>query len=117
MLRWEDCVKRDMKNTGEKGDMKKKTGDRGGWETLADKAVKKLQAAPHPWSREKEEDGEKRLNSGANTSLRPLVTVWITSFVMGGKCWRVRKYLLIIMCHTICTTSLNKTLEMEKAEE
>ena len=34
MLRWEDCVKRDMKNTGEKGDMKKKTGDRGGWETL-----------------------------------------------------------------------------------
>ena len=35
-------------NTGEKGDMKKKTGDRGGWETLADEAVEKLQAAPHP---------------------------------------------------------------------
>ena len=32
-----------MKKTGEEGDWKKKTGDRG-----ADEAVKKLQAAPHP---------------------------------------------------------------------
>ena len=47
-LRWEDCVKRDVKKTGEEGDWKKKTGDRGGWKRLADEAVKKLQAAPHP---------------------------------------------------------------------
>ena len=43
-LRWE----RDVKKTGEEGDWKKKTGDRGGWKRLADKAVKKLQSAPHP---------------------------------------------------------------------
>ena len=30
------------------GDWKKKTRDRGGWNTLSDEAVKKLQAAPHP---------------------------------------------------------------------
>ena len=47
-LRWEDCVKRDMKKTGEEGDWKKKTGDRGGWKRLSDKAVKKLRASPHP---------------------------------------------------------------------
>ena len=47
-LRWEDCVKRDVKKTGEEGDWKKKTGDRGGWRRIADQAVKKLQAAPHP---------------------------------------------------------------------
>ena len=47
-LRWEDCVKRDVKKAGEEGDWKKKTGDRGGWKRLADEAVKKLQASPHP---------------------------------------------------------------------
>ena len=47
-LRWEDCVKIDVKKTGEEGDWKKKTGDRGGWRRIADEAVKKLQAAPHP---------------------------------------------------------------------
>ena len=47
-LRWEDCVKRDVKKTGEEGDWKKKTGDRGGWRRIADEAVKKLKAAPHP---------------------------------------------------------------------
>ena len=47
-LRWEDCVKRDVKKTGEEGDWKKKTGDRGGWKRIADEAVKKLQAAPRP---------------------------------------------------------------------
>ena len=47
-LRWEDCVKRDVKKAGEEGDWKKKTGYRGGWKILADEAVKKLQAAPHP---------------------------------------------------------------------
>ena len=39
MLRWEDCVKRDVKKTGEEGDWKKKTGDRGGWRRIADEAV------------------------------------------------------------------------------
>ena len=48
MLRLEDCVERDVKKAGEEGDWKKKTGDRGGWKRLADEAVKKLQAAPHP---------------------------------------------------------------------
>ena len=33
---------------GQEGDWKKKTGDRGGWKRLADEAVKKLPAAPHP---------------------------------------------------------------------
>ena len=45
MLRWEDCVKRDVRKTGEEGDWKKKTGDRGGWRRIADEAVKKLQAS------------------------------------------------------------------------
>ena len=48
ILGWEDCVKRDVKKTEEKGDWKNKTGDRGGWRRIADEAVKKLHAAPHP---------------------------------------------------------------------
>ena len=47
-LRWEDCVKRDVKKAGEEGDWKKKTGDRGGWKGLSNEAVKKLRAAHHP---------------------------------------------------------------------
>ena len=47
-LRWEDCVRRDVKKAGEEGDWKKKTGDRGGWKRLADEAVKKLHASHHP---------------------------------------------------------------------
>ena len=47
-LRWEDCVKRDLKKAGEEGDWKKKTQDRVGWKRIADEAVKKLQAGPHP---------------------------------------------------------------------
>ena len=39
-LRWEDCVKRDVKKAGEEEDWKKKTRDRGGWKRLADEAVK-----------------------------------------------------------------------------
>ena len=35
-------------STGEEGDWKKKKGDRGGCRRIADEAVKKLQAAPHP---------------------------------------------------------------------
>ena len=47
-LRWEDCVKRDVKKAGEEEDWKKKTGDRGGWKRLSDEAVNKLRAAHHP---------------------------------------------------------------------
>ena len=46
-LRWEDCVKRDVRKAGEEEDWKKKTRDRGGWKRLSDEAVKKLPAAPH----------------------------------------------------------------------
>ena len=42
-LRWEDCVKRDVKKTAEEEDWKKKTRDRGGWKILSDE---KLRAAP-----------------------------------------------------------------------
>ena len=48
MLRWEDCVKRDVRKAGEEGDWKNRTRDRGGWKRLADEAVKKWQAAPRP---------------------------------------------------------------------
>ena len=51
-LRWEDCVKRDARKTGEEEDWKKKTKDRGGWKRLSDEVVKKLRAAPHPAQRE-----------------------------------------------------------------
>ena len=47
-LRWEDCVKRDVRKAGEEEDWKKKTRDRGGWKRLSDEAVKMLRAAPHP---------------------------------------------------------------------
>ena len=53
-----DCVNRYVKKAGEEEDWKKKTRDRGGWKRLSDEAVKKLQAAPHPWQREKEEERE-----------------------------------------------------------
>ena len=46
-LRWEDCVKRDVRKAGEEEDCKKKTRDRGGSKRLPDEAVKKLCAAPH----------------------------------------------------------------------
>ena len=48
MLRWEDCVRRDVKKAGEKEECKKKTRYRGGRKILSDEAAKKLQAAPHP---------------------------------------------------------------------
>ena len=35
-LRWEDCVKKDVREAGEEGDWKKKTRDRGGWKRLSD---------------------------------------------------------------------------------
>ena len=55
-LRWEDCVKRDVRKAGEEEDWKKKTRDRGGWKRLSDEMVKKLPAAPDPWQRENEEE-------------------------------------------------------------
>ena len=58
-LRWEVCVKRDVKKAGEEGDWKKKTTDRGGWKRLSDEAVMKLRAAPHNRQREKEEERER----------------------------------------------------------
>ena len=48
MLRWEDCVARDVRKAGADDDCKKKTIYRGGWKRLSDEAVKKLWAAPHP---------------------------------------------------------------------
>ena len=46
MLRWEDCVKRDVRKAGEGEDWKKKTRDRGEWKILSDEALEKLRAAP-----------------------------------------------------------------------
>ena len=37
MLRWEDCVKRDVRKAGEEEDWKKKKRDRGGWKRLSDR--------------------------------------------------------------------------------
>ena len=39
-LRWEDCVKTDVRKAGEEEDWKNKTRDRGGWKILSDEAVK-----------------------------------------------------------------------------
>ena len=47
-LKWEDCVKRDVRKLGEEEDCKKKTRYRGWLKKLSDEAVKKLWAAPHP---------------------------------------------------------------------
>ena len=52
-LRWENCVKRDVRKAGEEGDWKKKPRNRGVWKRLSNEAVKKLRAAPHPRQREK----------------------------------------------------------------
>ena len=46
-LRWEDCIKRDVKKTGEEGDWKK-TGNREGWRRIADEAVKKIAGSTSP---------------------------------------------------------------------
>ena len=46
MLRWEDCVRRDVRKAGEKEDWKNKKRDRGGWKRLSDEAVEKLRTAP-----------------------------------------------------------------------
>ena len=57
-LRWEDCIKRDVRKAGEEEDWKKKTRYRGGWKRLSDEAVMKLRAAPHPLQGEKVEERE-----------------------------------------------------------
>ena len=41
-LRWEDCVKIDVRKAGEADDWKKKTRDRRRWKILSDEEVKKL---------------------------------------------------------------------------
>ena len=46
MLRWEDCVRRDVRKAGEKEDWKNKKRDRGGWKRLSDEAVEKLRTSP-----------------------------------------------------------------------
>ncbi len=48
ILRWEDCVRRDVRKAGEEEDWKKKTRYRGWGKIISDAAVKKLRAAPHP---------------------------------------------------------------------
>ena len=58
-LRWEDCVKRDVRKAGEE----EETRDRGGWnKRLSDEAVKKFRAAPHPCQREDEEQRDIEIN-------------------------------------------------------
>ena len=44
-LRWEDCVKRDVRKAGEEEDWKKKARDRGGWTILSDEALEKLRVS------------------------------------------------------------------------
>ena len=62
-LRWEDCVKRDVRKAGEEEDWKKQKRDRGGWKRLSDEAVKKFLTAPHlqsltSWTKGKKEERE-----------------------------------------------------------
>ena len=45
MLRWEACVRRDVRKAGEEEDWRKKKIYRG-WKRLSDEAVEKLGAAP-----------------------------------------------------------------------
>ena len=42
MLRWEDCVNRDVRKAGEEEDWKKNTRDRGRWKRLSDEVAKKV---------------------------------------------------------------------------
>ena len=55
-LRWEDYSKRDVRKAGEEEYWKKNTRDKGWWERLSDKAVKKLRAAPRPMTKGKIRD-------------------------------------------------------------
>ena len=48
MMRWEDCVKRDVRKAGEEKDWKKKKRTEEDGRKLTDEAVEKLRAAPHP---------------------------------------------------------------------
>ena len=51
MLRWEDCLKRDARKTGDEEDLKKKTRERGGWKRLSYVA-----GSTSPLTKGKEED-------------------------------------------------------------
>ena len=55
-LRWEDCVKRDVKKTGEEGDWKKKTRYRGWWKRLSDEAGNTSPPTKGKRGREREEE-------------------------------------------------------------
>ena len=98
-LRWEDCVKIDVKKAGEEGDWKKKIRDRGGWKLLSDEAVKKLRAAPHPRQREKEEERERGAASvlelfQAGTNPMHVQTIYIIQNVF--HCVRYICYIILI---------------------
>ena len=49
ILRWDDCVNRDVRKAGEEEDWKKKTVDRGVWKRLSDEAVKKFKPVFGSW--------------------------------------------------------------------
>ena len=65
-LRWEDCVKRDVKKAGEDEDWKK-TRCRGGWKRLSDEEVKKLR-------QQEEREIPKCLNSACDATILPVYT-------------------------------------------
>ena len=46
-MRWEDCVKRDVRKAGEEEDWKKKTRDRGGWKRLSERETRKRERQIH----------------------------------------------------------------------
>ena len=79
-LRWEDCVKRDVRKAGEDEDWKKKTRERGGWKRLSDEAVKKLRAARHPRQREtRKRERESSPNVNQQSNLTPTRIINLTS--------------------------------------
>ena len=73
-LGWEDCVKRDVKKTGEEGDWKKKTGDRGGWRRIADEVVKSCRQhlTPNKGKKRKREILKNNISYNINTRRIPL---------------------------------------------
>ena len=61
-LRWEDCVKRYVRNAGEEVDWKKKTRDRGGWKRLPGRGGEKVAVSTSPLTKGKEEERERGSN-------------------------------------------------------
>ena len=62
-LRWEDCVKRDVRKAGEEEDWKKKTRDRGGWKYYQMRRWRSCGSAPQ------------HLNKGKRGSDREFIVV------------------------------------------